>query len=522
MTSEDEATGSVPAVSARPWRALLLTALLLLPVRVAAETVVVGAKAFTESAILAELMAQVIAAHTTAEVERRFNLAGTQVCFEALRGGEIDVYAEYTGTGLRNILGDESSAVSPTTAFATVTREFSQRYQLDWLSPLGFDNTYVLLMRPQQARRLAIETISDLVRHPLRFGLSHEFLDRPDGLPGLRRAYGLRDVDTVGLSHDLAYQGLIEGSIDVTDGYSTDAKILRHGLFAVTDDRGFFPPYEAAPLVRRDLDERVPGAVAALRLLAGRIDAAAMRRMNFEVEDERREPAAVAAAFLAELGLATAPTVAAPRQRSFAALFYERRWQTLGLTLRHLSLTGSAVLLACAAGIPLGIAASRVPAIAKTALGTAAVMQTIPSIALLAFMLPFFGIGTKPALVALFLYALLPVLRNTVSGIASIPAPLIDVGRGLGMRDSQLLRQVELPLAAPIIMAGIRTATVIAVGTATLAAFVGAGGLGDPIVTGLSTTDYALVLCGALPAAALAIALDYLLGIVERRTQPRS
>ena len=485
-------------------------------------TVVVGAKAFTENAILAELMAQTIAARTDATVERRLNLAGTQVCFEALRNGEIDVYAEYTGTGLRNILGDNSQDIAPATAYASVAREFASRFGTIWLSPFGFDNTYVLLMRPQQATALGIEKISDLARHPLRFGVSHEFLDRPDGMPGLRREYRLRESDTRGLSHELAYQGLLEGSIDVTDGYSTDAKIVRHGLFALADDRAFFPPYEAVPLIRGDLEKRVPGAVAALRLLAGRIDDAAMRRMNFQVEDRRRSAADVASAFLNDLGLAEQVIeVTEPRHRSFPSLLYQRRWETLTLALHHLGLTAGAVVLACLVGVPLGIAASRNPAIAKTVLGAAGIMQTIPSIAMLAFMLPVFGIGVTPALMALFLYALLPILRNTVTGIKGIEERLIEIGRGLGMTDGQILRQIELPLALPLIMAGIRTATVICVGTATLAAFIGAGGLGDPIVTGLSTTDYALVMCGALPAAALAMILDYLLGIVERRTAPQ-
>jgi len=483
--------------------------------------VVVGSKAFTESTILAEILAQTIAAQTEAVVERRPNLAGTNVCFDALRGGEIDLYPEYTGTGLRNILGDESPGLSPAETFARVAREFAQRYDLEWMTPLGFDNTYVLLMRSDTAERLSIRTISDLARHPMRYGVSHEFLRRADGMPGLRLAYPLQEIQTIGLSHNLAYQGLEHGSIDVTDGYSTDAKILSHELSVLTDDRGFFPPYEAAPLMRRDLRERVPGIEAALRLLAGRIDESTMRSLNLQVEEERRDVADVAAGFLASLGVGDTTATGGTRDPGFFALLYQRRWLTLQLTLRHLLLTGGAVFLACLVGVPLGIVASRRPSLAKITLGTASVLQTIPSIALLAFMLPLFGIGVIPALVALFLYALLPVLRNTVTGLRSVEDRLLDVGRGLGMTDAQILRHVELPLAAPVLMAGVRTATVISVGTATLAAFIGAGGLGDPIVTGLATTDNAMVLCGALPAAALAIALDYLLGIIEHATTPR-
>jgi len=484
--------------------------------------VVVGSKAFTENTILAEIIAQTIESQTAAVVERRPNLAGTHVCFEALRNGEIDIYPEYTGTGLRNILASQATGLSRGATYATVARAFAERYAMEWLAPFGFDNSYVLLMRSSVAERLSVRTISDLAQYPLHFGMSHEFLRRPDGMPGLRAAYPLNERETSGLSHDLAYQGLQQGSIDVTDGYSTDAKILTYELVALEDDRGFFPAYEAAPLMRHDLGERVPGVAAALRLLAGRIDEDAMRRLNHAVEVERATPAATATRFLQSLGIESAAALAGGGQRTgFLQLLYQRRWKTLDLARRHLLLTGGAVVLACLLGVPLGIATSRNPRLARGALGLAGVLQTVPSIALLAFMLPLFGIGVTPALVALFLYALLPVLRNTIVGIQSIEERLIDVGRGLGMRDSQILQRIELPLAAPVVMAGIRTATVISVGTATLAAFIGAGGLGDPIVTGLSTTDYALVLCGALPAAALAIALDYALGLVERWTTPK-
>jgi osmoprotectant transport system permease protein len=484
-------------------------------------TIVVGAKKFTEGAVLGELMAQVLETQTDATVERRFNLAGTQICFDGLRSGALDVYAEYTGTGLRNILGDASAIGSASAVFAIVSTAFRERFDLVWLAPFGFNNTYVLMMRPDRANAVGIATISDLARHRLRYGVSHEFLQRPDGMPGLRATYQLAEASTVGLEHDLAYQALASGAIDVTDGYSTDAKILAFKLLTLRDDRGFFPPYEAAPLARADLFTRVPLAEPALRLLAGRIDEETMRRLNYAVEGERRSPAEVASEFLGELGLRHVVTPPAAQPTGLLALLWQRRWITLSLTARHLWLTGVAVLAAVLVGLPLGIVASRRPALAGLALSGAGVLQTIPSIALLAFMLPVFGIGVAPAIAALFLYGLLPILRNTVAGLRSIDAQLLEVGRGLGMRARDLLWRVELPLAAPVILAGIRTAAVINVGTATLAAFIGAGGLGDPIVTGLTVTDTDLVLSGALPAALLAIAVDTGLGGVERLATPR-
>ncbi|MEO8601681.1 MAG: glycine betaine ABC transporter substrate-binding protein [bacterium] len=483
--------------------------------------VMVGAKKFTESAVLAELMAQVLEAHTNARVERTFNLAGTQVCFDALRSGAIDLYAEYTGTGLRNILGDDGDRGGAAAVYALVSETFRSRFDLLWLAPFGFDNTYVLMMQPDRAAALGVTRLGDLAAHPLRYGMSHEFNERPDGMPGLRKIYGLNESSTVGMEHDLAYQALADGAIDISDGYSTDAKILAFNLLVLKDDRAFFPPYEAAPLVRADLFTRVPGADVALRLLAGRLDAATMRRLNFAVEGEHRDPAEVAAEFLRSLGLATREIAAGPRAEGFWRLMWQRRWVTLQLTGQHLVLTGVALCFAVLIGVPLGIAASRRPRLATVALTGAGIAQTIPSIALLAFMLPWFGIGVRPAIVALFLYGLLPILRNTVAGLRGVDAHLLEVGRGLGMRARDLLWRVELPLAAPVLMAGIRTAAVISVGTATLAAFIGAGGLGDPIVTGLSVTDTNLVLSGALPAAVLAMLVDAALHAVERFATPR-
>lgn len=483
--------------------------------------VVVGAKNFTEGTILAELMAQVLETQAGVKVERRYNLAGTQVAFDALRSGGIDLYAEYTGTGLRDILGDAAPVQSPAQALARVSTVFAQRYDLAWLAPFGFNNTYVLMMRREEAMRLGVSTISGVATHPLRYGMSHEFLERQDGMPALRQAYDLSIGSLVGMEHDLAYRALAEGAIDVSDGYSTDAKIVTQDLTVLRDDKGFFPPYEGAPLVRRALLARLPGAIEALSLLAGRIDDETMRRLNHQVEGEYRNPAEVASTFLNQLGVTRQRMDAPARARSLLAVLWQRRAVTLDLTGWHLVLATSAEALACLVAIPLGIAVSRRPRVATLALGGAGVLQTIPSIALLAFMLPLFGIGAKTAIAALFLYGLLPILRNTITGLRGVDRRVTEVGLGLGMTPGQLLRQVELPLAAPVILAGVRTSTVINIGTATLAAFIGAGGLGDPIVTGLTVTDINLILSGALPAALLAVVVDGLLAAVERWATPR-
>lgn len=486
-----------------------------------AGTVIVGAKKFTESAVLAEIMALVLERHAGLTVERRLNLAGTHVSFEALRHGDIDLYVEYTGTGLRDILRVDAAAGGAAATFAHVSRAFHERFDLTWLAPFGFNNTYVLMMQRARAQQLGIQRLSDLASHSLRYGVSHEFLQRPDGLPGLRRAYTLTEAQTVGMEHDLAYQALADGSIDVADGYSTDGKLARPDFHALEDDRGFFPPYEAAPLVRSQTLARFPAIGNALALLAGRIDEETMRRLNARVEADGISPAAAATELLRTLHVDIGSAGEEARAPSLVGLLWQRRAITMRLIGQHLWLTAVAVLGACIVGIPLGVVASRSPRIATAIVGISGTLQTIPSIALLAFMLPVFGIGAPPAIAALFLYGLLPIVRNTIAGLRSVDPEIVEVAKALGMRPLQLLRLVELPLAVPVILAGVRTCTVISIGTATLAAFIGAGGLGDPIVTGLSVTDVNLVLSGALPAAALALVADGLLSGVERIATPR-
>lgn len=498
--------GSLPAASAA---------------EVSEQRLVIGAKKFTESALLAELMAQLLERDLGVVVERRFNLGGTEIAYGALVRGEIDLYAEYTGTALRAVLHDERKLGAAAT-LALVSRRLARRDKVAVLAPFGFDNSYALMMRADRARALRVTRLSDLRGHPLRYGVSHEFARRVDGLPGLTAAYGLHPAGVVHMEHDLVYQALADRVIDVADAYTTDAHLADGGLVALPDDRGFFPPYEAAPFVRQELLRRMPQVAGALALLAGRIDDVLMRRLNAQVELEHRSVKAVAARVLGDLGLVRHQQTSPPPRRSgLFSLLWQRRWRTLQLAAQHLLLTGVAVLAACCFGIPLALAVSRRRRAATLTIGAAGILQTIPSIALLAFMLPLFGIGARPAIVALFLYGLLPIVRNTIAGLRSVDSHLLEVALGLGMTRAQRLWRVELPLAVPVILAGVRTAAVINVGTATLAAFIGAGGLGEPIVTGLTMSDFDLVLSGALPAALLALLIDGLLGGLERLATPR-
>ncbi|HEV2129950.1 MAG TPA: glycine betaine ABC transporter substrate-binding protein, partial [Longimicrobiaceae bacterium] len=407
-----------------------------------------------------------------------------------------------------------------------------ERYGVRWLPPLGFENTYAIAVRRETAEELGLRTLSDLARASpqLTAGFTPDFIGREDGLPGLQRAYGLQPRQVRSLVQAVKYQALAAGQVDVIDGYSTDGAIARYDLVVLEDDRSFFPPYEAAALVGERLRREAPGAIAALTELSGRLDEERMRELNRRIEVEGEEIAAVAADALRDLGLLQAPGVAgAPRaevrgrrgEGSLAAYLWSRRAMLLSLTGRHLLLVGVSLAAAVALAVPLGLALERIRArSAEGAIRGVGLLQTIPSIALLAFMIPLLGIGVLPALFALFLYSLFPVVRNTYSGVRDASPDAVSAARALGMTPQQILRYVRLPLAAPIIMAGIRTAAVINVGTATLAAFIGAGGLGDPIVAGLALSDTRMILSGAIPAALLALVMDAVLGVCERLVTP--
>ena len=499
---------------------------LLLALQAAAPgPVVVASKPFGESYLLAEMFAQLLEARGFG-VDRRPGLGATEIAFQAIRTGAIDVYPEYTGTGLLAILGARPES-DPAAVYGTVAREFRRRYDARWLPPLGFENTYAIAVRRETADRLGLRTLTDLAREGpvLRAGLTADFIGRPDGLPGLARAYGLRFREVRALLPAVKYRALAEGAVDVIDGYSTDGLIARYDLVVLRDDRRFFPPYEAAALVGPALARRAPGAIVALIELSGRLDVGAMREYNRRLEVDGASAAAVAAAALRDLGLVGASLgqarVAPQARGGLADYLRSQRATLLRLTGRHLLLVLVSLVTAIAVALPLGLLLERTPRWAETAIRAVGVLQTVPGIALLAFMIPLLGIGVVPALVALFLYALYPILRNTYTGVRDAAPDAVAAARALGMTRGQILRHVRLPLAAPVIMAGIRTAAVISVGTATLAAFIGAGGLGDPIAAGLALSDTRMILSGALPAALLALLVDFGLAAVERRLQAR-
>jgi len=466
-------------------------------------TLRVGSKRFTESYVLGEILRET-AARAGARAEHKPGLGNTGIVYAALASGAIDVYPEYAGTIAREILKLDGSVPLD---------ELNRRLAplgLGVAAPLGFNNTYALAMREGEAAKLGVRTVSDLARHPgLRLGLTQEFIGRADGWPGLKRAYDLPFATPAGIDHGLAYDAIAAGRIDVKDVYSTDAKIERYRLRVLDDDRNYFPRYDAVLLYRLDLPQRFPAAWRALAALEGKIDGRMMIRLNAAAELEGRSFAQAAALFFG-------PSAGAAPPRTFpGTLFGPDFWR---LTGEHAVLVAVSLAAAVLLGVPLGVVAAKVRGAGQPILAAVGVIQTVPSLALLAFLIAALDrIGTWPALVALFLYALLPIVRNTHAGIEGIRPGMRQAAAALGLRARDRLLSVELPLAMPTILAGVKTSAVINVGTATIAAFIGAGGYGERIVQGLALNDHALLVAGALPAALLALLVQGGFELAERR-----
>jgi osmoprotectant transport system permease protein len=458
----------------------------------------VGSKAFTESIVLGELVTQ-LERSAGVPADHRRSLGGTRVLWEALLRGDVDVYPDYTGTLAREILAEDAPVGADALRSALAARGVAMT------ASLGFEDGYAVGVRRAVSERLGLARISDLARHPeVRLGFTNEFMDRADGWPALRARYRLPHRPR-GLDHDLAYRALRAGELDATDVYTTDPEIRRQDLVLLEDDRHAFPAYDAVLVYRADLARRAPEALAAFRRLEGRISEAQMMELNARAQLDRAPPEVVAAAFLADaFGIGTAPAAEGVATR------------VLARTREHLALVGVALLAAIACALPLGVLAVRRPGVGRVVLGAVGIAQTVPALALLVFMIPLLGIGAAPAIAALFLYALLPIVRNVHAGLTGIPAELRETARALGIPPRARLRRVELPLAAPAIVAGIRTAAVITVGGATLGALVGAGGYGQPILAGVRLASVPLILEGAVPAALLALAVEAAFTLVER------
>jgi osmoprotectant transport system permease protein len=472
--------------------------------------VTVGSKAYTESVVLGE-MAVLLAENTGARVEHKDNLGGTRILWSALLDGAIDLYPEYTGT-----LREELFRGEDLPDLAAIRARLAKENVL-MSEPLGFNNSYAIGVKESVTEQLNLRTISDLKQHPeLRCGFSSEFMKRGEGWPSLKDRYGLSFKKVRGLEHALAYRAVDAGEIDLTDIYTTDPNIKKYSLRTLVDDLGHFPQYEAVFVYRTDLPERAPLALAALKKLEGRISNETMLALNERVEMEKQSKKRVAADFLNEqLSLSISPRESG---------LWERLLKT---TLEHLLLVGVSLVAAILVSIPLGVAAAKNKLAGQFIIGTTEIIQTIPGLALLVLLTTAFDplglpiIGPVPAITALFLYSLLPIVRNTMTGLTDVPNSLKESALALGLSPFARLRLIELPLASRLILAGIKTTAVINVGYAALGGLIGAGGYGQTIKTGLDLNSPALMMEGAIPAALLALSVKGIFELAERFVVPK-
>ena len=484
---------------------LLKIFLIMLPLlSISAQDIKIGSKKFTENVILGEMATQ-LARIQTKDVKYLKELGGTVVLWNALLNGDIDIYPEYTGTLRYEILAGKKLQNDEE------LRNYLSELKIKMSKPLGFNNTYILGMKKEKAEKLQIKKISDLRTHPeLVFGFSNEFMDRKDGWPGLRKKYNLPQTNVKGLDHDLAYRGIASGSIDVIDLYSTDAEIEYYDLATLEDDLNYFPEYKAVFLYREDLLKEHPEVVKSILRLENSLNETTMIKLNGLVKLKGLSEAKAASDFIADkFSIET----------NYSGITFGDR--LLKNTEDHLFLVAISLFAAIILAIPLGVIANKRKRLGNIILGITGIIQTIPSLALLVFMIPLLGIGTWPAVVALFLYSLLPIVRNTYSGLEDIPAHIKDSAEVLGLPSFAQLRLIELPIASRSILAGIKTSAVINVGTATLGALIGAGGYGQPILTGIRLDSPSLILEGAVPAAILALIVQGIFDLLEKYAVPK-
>ncbi len=460
----------------------------------------IGSKAFTEGVILGELLCHLV---RDAGGDARYYdwLGDTSKVWNGLLDGSIDAYCEYTGTLFKEILDDEGLSTTEE------LRQALARRGVRMSEPLGFSNNYALAMRAERAEALGIASISDLKKHPkLRLGFSNQFAERSDGWAGLKAHYHLPFDSPAGLDHSLVFRALENGTLDVTDVYSTDAQIVRYNLKVLRDDLGYFPVYKAVILYRADLEERAPEVVRSLLRIQGKIDDRQMTALNARVEVDDVHESQATADFLGErLGIHVLAVVPTLPERLVAR------------TGEHLLLVGVSLALAIAVAVPLGVLAAHFRWMGQVVLGVVGVIQTIPALALL-FLLSvvLHRLGVVPAMLALFFYSLLPIVRNTYTGLRDVPVPVRESAEALGLSWWARLRLIELPLAMPLILAGVKTAAIINIGNATLGGLIAAGGYGRPIIIGLNKSSWQMILEGTIPAVLMALLAQALFEVIER------
>ena len=478
----------------------------------------IGSKIFTENILLAEMLSLLLEEKYNFKITRKFNMGGTKLVFDSLKSKHVDIYPEYTGTGYTMLL-KRTGETNPKKTYRIVKTEFLKKFQLVWSLPLGFENTYALAVQEKDNRFKNIHSISQLKGRigSFRLGTGHEFVERKDGFDNFSKKYRLHfsKGQVITMNPALMYSALNNQEVDMIMAYSTDGRIQAFQLKILKDDKSFFPSYEAAFLTRQDVFEKWPEVQKAFAHLENNITEKEMISLNNQVDQLDYGITQTARNFLVKEKL----LIDNGHKLQAASLFdyyLSKKRYFFKILLEHLVLVFVSLFFALFFSVPVGVWAVRNSKVEKVVFSIVNTLQTVPSIALLGLLIPFLGIGFAPAVTALFLYSLLPLVRNTFEGIRNVEGSYIEASAGIGLTAWQILIYIQMPLALPVILAGVRTATVIVVGMATLAAYIGAGGLGDPIFRGIATLDSRLIFLGAVPACLLAVILDIGVGFLEK------
>lgn len=481
--------------------------------RVAPSKIRVASKPFTESYILSEMVAQLIEATGEATVERKYGLGGPALVVDALKSGDIDADVNYTGS-LAHLFVKEN----PNASIAEL-RSALAPFGITLGESLGFNNTYAIAVRSETAQTLSLSTISDLGAHgELRGAFTPDFLNYEDGFYKLEQVYGIKLGSVKPMQHSLAYQALKSREIDLTDAYTTDGLLPQFALTLLKDDREFFPKYYGVLTIRASIVKNFPRTWAALRGLEGKFSDERMTQLNAQVDNHRASIEETAHAFLVTNKLLADEKKPGAQTAKYKLRIDEGLWVA---TLEHLRLVLLSLFLSTLFGIPLGVIAFHYRRFGQLLIAATGLLQTIPSLALLCFLIPLLGIGALPTVFALFIYGLLPIVQSTSSGLLSLDPKLVETAKILGLNRLQRLWLIELPLASINIMAGVKTTAVINVATATIAALIGAGGYGGYITSGLAMNDVSVILKGAIPTALMAVGFQGLFELLSRLVVPR-
>lgn len=485
-----------------------------------AKQIKIGSRDFPESILVAEIISSAIEKYSDYEVDRKYHLGGVKVCLSAMESKNLDIYPDYTGSLLHNVLGEHDSQAY---LLNYLKDSLNTKYNFSISDSLGFDNSFVLVVHRDFANKYNLKNLSDLkellnkkpeLEKELNVAFKHSFIKRPDGYRELQRVYGFDFKKLNAMEYNIALQNLLKGKLDIIDSFSTDSRLKNSKLLVLEDDRHALIPYNAVYVARNELDQHFPELKTIIASLEASLDSSKMLELNERIEKGETYKS-VAIDFLNSLELNqenlqnTSKRRKQTRIEQDLPLLFKALWQ-------HIVLSFVATILACIFGLVLGILISYNKALAKIVLGINSIIQTIPSLALLALLIPLVGLGFAPAMLALFIYALLPIVQNTYSGIKNIDPEYIELGKSLALQELDILFKIKLAMAKPLIIAGIRTSAVICIGTATLATFVGGGGLGDLIKAGIDLNSNYMICLGALPAALLALFISLIFSRIEK------